>query len=79
MRLNLFFNPSWRSEGQINIDMKVERQRICLQQMLDGKEETPDDETLKWDFCMFDIKLEKKDMSCRLRRTRRNTTAHSDF
>ena len=48
MRLNLFFNPSWRSEGQINIDMKVrEEQRSSLQQMIDGKEEAPDDETLK--------------------------------
>lgn len=47
MRLNLFFNPSRRSEGQINIDMKIEGQRSCLQQMLDAKEEAPDDETLK--------------------------------
>ena len=60
MRLNLFFNPSWRSEGQINIDMKVEGQRNSLQQMIDGKEEAPDDETLKRDFCMFDVKLDKK-------------------
>ena len=60
MRLNLFFNPSWRSEGQINIDMKVEGQRSCLQKMLEGKEEAPDDETLKKDFCMFDVKLDKK-------------------
>ena len=60
MRLNLFFNPSRRSEGQINIDMKVEGQRSCLHQMLDGKEEAPDDKTLKRDFCMFDVKLDKK-------------------
>ena len=28
--------------------------------MIDGKEEAPDDETLKRDFCMFDVKLDKK-------------------
>ena len=31
-----------------------------LQKMLEGKEEAPDDETLKKDFCMFDVKLDKK-------------------
>ena len=40
--------------------MKVEGQRSCLQKMLEGKEEAPDDETLKKDFCMFDVKLDKK-------------------
>ena len=41
MRLNLFFNPSWRSEGQINIDVKVEGQRSSLQQMIDWQRGSP--------------------------------------
>lgn len=60
MRLNLFFNPVWRSEGLINIDMKEDGQKKALQQMHDNKEEAPDNDTLKRDYGMFTVKLDDK-------------------
>lgn len=59
LQLNLYFNPSMRSQGQIDIDMRVEGQRKALQNIKDNKEKAPDNETLKRDYSLFKVTVKR--------------------
>ena len=60
MKLNLYFDPTWRSEGQKATDMEVAGQEAALTDIMNSGEPAPEADVLKREYRFFDIELDEE-------------------
>lgn len=61
LKLNLYFDPTHRSEGQKETDREVAGQQAALKAIMDSKEPAPDTDTLKREYRFLDVVVDEKD------------------